>query len=153
MQLQAVNFPGAPDLTKPTLSPKRQRFVDEYVANGFNATQAYLAAGYSPGGADGNASRLIGNDSIQQAISSKLALHASLADENLQTVLSRFVAIADDAREKAADRIAATREIGKLLGLYIERSVHLSAFVRPELQGKSIEELEAIEAALWPATD
>jgi phage terminase small subunit len=32
------------------LSPKQQLFVDEYMRDGRNATQAYIAAGYSPNG-------------------------------------------------------------------------------------------------------
>ena len=67
-------------------------------------------------------------------------------------MLTRLRNIADSPTARDADRIAATREIGKLLGLYVDRSVSVSAFVRPELKGKSIEELEALEAALWPET-
>ena len=56
------------------LNPRQQRFVDAYVANGGNGKQAYLSAGYSPEGADDNASHLLAdNYRISHAISVKQA--------------------------------------------------------------------------------
>jgi len=49
------------------LSPKQEKFVQEYLKTG-NATQSYISAGYSPNGADVSASRLLGNASIQQRL-------------------------------------------------------------------------------------
>lgn len=65
--------PPAPDYYA-QLNLRQQRFVDAYVANGGNGTQAYLAAGYSPEGADDNASHLLAdNYRISHAISVKRA--------------------------------------------------------------------------------
>jgi hypothetical protein len=132
------------------LSPKRTAFVNAYVSNGFNATQAYLSAGYSPEGATANSARLTANDSIKQAVALRVETKASAAEITLDWLLAQFRGIATNPDEKAADRVAAMRELGKLLGFYIERSVAVAAFVRPELAGRSLAELEAIEAALWP---
>ena len=49
------------------LSPRHERFVLEYLKDG-NATQAYLRAGYSPGGAQPSASRLLCRPNIAAAI-------------------------------------------------------------------------------------
>jgi hypothetical protein len=53
----------------PELSDKRQAFVEEYCRNGFNASAAYKVA--YPGcnsGWDAHAARLIGKDSVKDAI-------------------------------------------------------------------------------------
>lgn len=49
------------------LSPKRQRFVDEYVAD-FNGTQAAIRAGYAPKAANEQAARLLANTSVKEAV-------------------------------------------------------------------------------------
>ena len=54
------------------LSPKRQRFVDEYVVD-FNGTQAAIRAGYAPKAANEQAARLLANASIKAAVEEKLA--------------------------------------------------------------------------------
>ena len=49
------------------LSPKQEKFVQEYIKSG-NATQSYIKAGYSENGADVSASRLLGNASVQKRL-------------------------------------------------------------------------------------
>lgn len=49
------------------LSPRHRKFVEAYCTNGFNATAAYVAAGYSPRGAAANASALIRNQKVARA--------------------------------------------------------------------------------------
>lgn len=49
------------------LPPRHARFVAEYLED-FNATQAYLRAGYSPRSAPANASRLLGRPEIAAAV-------------------------------------------------------------------------------------
>lgn len=55
------------------LTPKQQRFVDEYLID-LNATQAYIRAGYSARGnvAEVNAARLLRNAQVQAAITEKM---------------------------------------------------------------------------------
>ena len=133
-----------------TLSPKRAAFVREYVANVYNATRAYIDAGYSPTGARGHASRLVALGIIQTAISDHAQANASAAVVTLPWLLAELRGLATSQDSKSADRIAALRELGKLLGYYVERSVTVAAFVRPELAGKSLADLEAIERLLFP---
>lgn len=47
---------------------QQSRFVEHYISNGGNATQAYIAAGYSRKNADSNACRLLKHENIQVAI-------------------------------------------------------------------------------------
>jgi hypothetical protein len=134
------------------LSPRRAAFVVAYIANGFNGTQAAREAGYqqTEHALAVTASRLLMNADIQAKIAELLETKASSAGVTLDWLLAEFQAIVADPSCRHADRVAALRELGKLLGFYVERSVAVAAFVRPELAGRSLAELEAIEAALWP---
>lgn len=49
------------------LSPKRQRFVDEYVVD-FNGTQAAIRAGYSPKTANEQAASMLAIPSVKEAV-------------------------------------------------------------------------------------
>ncbi len=133
-----------------TLPPKQTAFVNAYVANNFNATQAYTDVGYSPNGARAHSSRLVAKGSIQLAISKRIEAKASAAELSLDWILGKFRAIATDPAGTRTERTAALRELGKLLGFYVERTVTVSAFVRPELEGKTVAELDAVEALLFP---
>jgi phage terminase small subunit len=53
--------------TGKTLTPKQQRFVDEYLID-LNATQAAIRAGYAAGSADVQGTRLLGYASVIAAI-------------------------------------------------------------------------------------
>ena len=50
-----------------SLTPKQERFVEEYLVD-LNATQAAIRAGYSPRTADRQGPRLLGNAGVQAAI-------------------------------------------------------------------------------------
>ena len=49
------------------LTPRQQRFVDEYLID-LNATQAAIRAGYSPKTAQSQSSRLLSNVMVRAAI-------------------------------------------------------------------------------------
>lgn len=53
------------------MTPKQDRFVAEYLANGLNATQAAIAAGYSEKTAQQQGSRLLLNPDVAAAVSGK----------------------------------------------------------------------------------
>jgi len=54
------------------LTPKQQRFADEYLID-LNATQAAIRAGYSPRSADVTAARLLANARIRAYIDQRMA--------------------------------------------------------------------------------
>lgn len=54
-----------------SLTPKQTLFVAEYLANGLNASKAYIAAGYAPKNANVSSSQLLANPSIAEAINAK----------------------------------------------------------------------------------
>ena len=80
----------------PTLSPRRQRFVAEYMVD-LNATQAAIRAGYAPGGAKVTGSRLLSNANVAAAI------------EDARGILTRRTGLAAEwaIRKLAANGIAA----------------------------------------------
>ena len=131
------------------LSPKRQRFVDEYKLD-TNGAQAAIRAGYSPRSAKVTASRLLTDANVQAAIAAGAAALAEAVEIGKEWVIAGFRSIADDPDARDADRIAATREIGKLLGFYVDRSVNVSTFVRPELAAIPADRLATLQAALFP---
>ncbi len=82
-----------------------------------------------------------------------------VSSDDLPLGLSRAVAEVSEivtstghrtTRFKLRNKVEALDKLARTLGLFIDRSMSVSAFVRPELQGKTIAELEAIEAALFP---
>jgi phage terminase small subunit len=56
------------------MTPKQDRFVAEYLANGLNATQAAIAAGYSEKTAQQQGSRLLLNGEVAAAVAGKTNL-------------------------------------------------------------------------------
>lgn len=54
-----------------SLAPKQQQFILEYLANGFNGTQAARTVGYAARNADTQASRLLANPKIAAVIAER----------------------------------------------------------------------------------
>ena len=64
------------------LSSKRQAFCDAYIANGMNATQAAVEAGYSERTAYSQGNRLLKNDEVREYIKSRMD---ALTEERIVT--------------------------------------------------------------------
>jgi hypothetical protein len=111
---------------KDGLTPKRQRFVEEYVANGGNALQAAKTAGYARPDPEG--ARLLGNARVRDAIK---ALAKPDHDRRIATaeerrrfwsaVLRGEGADGDGNPPKWADRLKASELLGKSSGDFIDR--------------------------------
>jgi len=107
------------------VTPKQQRFVDEYIADP-NATQAAIRAGYSV-----NCAAEIGYENLNKPeIASAIAKASREMQERTQIttqwVLERLVAEATSVGEGSTQsaRIQALGLIGKHLGMFIERHEH-----------------------------
>ena len=77
------------------LTPKQQRFVEEYLID-LNATQAYIRAGYAVKNdetASVMASRLLGNDKVQTTIQEALKARQERTQIDADYVLKRLVEI------------------------------------------------------------
>lgn len=83
--------PGTNDQGK---SVRLQMFVDAYIANGSNATQAAISAGYSPKTATQQGSRLLTDEKVRLMLSQRQAVLAQkfeLTAENVLRSLSQAI--------------------------------------------------------------
>ena len=101
------------------LNLRQRRFVDHYLLHG-NATQAYLAAGYSERNAGPNGGALLKLSKVQQAIEALRPKPASIEDMvTPQDVINGLMA--ETRGEHAPTRVSAWRELGRALGLFVDR--------------------------------
>lgn len=148
------------------LTAQQQRFVDEFCVDR-NGRQAAIRAGYSKNTADQQASRLLNNVKVQEAIEAKLKRLSMKTELTAEWVLTRFKDIAERCMqaEPVIDRDGnetgeytfnangankALEMIGKHLGLFTDK-VSLSGGLNnttqditqlsPEERRKRIDEL------------
>jgi phage terminase small subunit len=81
------------------LTPKQQRFVDEYLID-LNATQAAIRCGYSERSAGQNAGRLMKNDEISHAIEQAVSERAIRTKVTQDWVIENLVNIAERCQQK-----------------------------------------------------
>ena len=72
------------------MTPKQQRFVDEYLVD-LNASQAAIRAGYAPKNADVQGPRLLVNDGIKAKVAEGLQKRAEKLEIDAEWVLARLV--------------------------------------------------------------
>jgi phage terminase small subunit len=75
------------------LTPKQQRFADEYLID-LNQTQAAIRAGYSVKTATEQASRLLTNVNISAYISERMAEHSARTGVNQERIIRELARIA-----------------------------------------------------------
>ena len=81
-------------MSKPTLSPKQQAFVDAYLSNGRNATRAAITAGYSKKMAGKIGPRMVGNSRIARVISARLEAASRRSDITCDRWLAEYALVA-----------------------------------------------------------
>ena len=131
-----------------TLSPRRRRFVQEYLVD-FIGTQAAVRAGYSPNSAKVTASRLLTDAYVLQAVERGAAAVAERAEIDAEWVLVRLQEKAENS-ERDSDSIRALELIGKHLRMFTERVEHASPSIpdtRP-LKEFTVEELRKLLVAI-----
>lgn len=74
------------------LTPRQQRFVDEYLID-LNATQAAIRAGYSAKTAEQQGPRLLGNVGVAAAISAAQKARSARTEVDADYVLKRMIEI------------------------------------------------------------
>lgn len=75
------------------LTPKRERFVREYLVD-LNATQAAIRAGYSPKTAEQQGPRLLGNVEVGRAVEEALKRRAERLEVSADNVLRELLRVA-----------------------------------------------------------
>lgn len=106
-------------VTMGILTPKQQRFVDEYMVD-CNGTQAAIRAGYSKRTAKEQASQLLTKLNIRQEIDKR---QAALAEEGMITAKMVIAGLLKEAQHTGDDashaaRVAAWTQLAKHLGLF-----------------------------------
>lgn len=109
----------------PLDNQRHERFA-QHVANGASATQAYVDAGYSEGGAEANASRLIANDKVAARIDHLKQQAAKRAVITAEWVLERLriEAAGEGPDTSSGARTKATELLGKYLNMFSEKQEH-----------------------------
>ncbi|UNT92225.1 MULTISPECIES: terminase small subunit [Allobaculum] len=121
------------------MTEKQKQFCDEYLANGLNATQAYLAVYKNVKSEDAartNASRLLTNANVREYIDVALAKIHDEKTMDAKEVMERLTAIGreettdqlltmdgdvKEVKSKTQDRIRALELIGKAYGMFKDK--------------------------------
>jgi hypothetical protein len=107
--------------TRP-LTPKQQRFVQEYLVD-LNGAAAYRRAGYTVGSdpvARVEACRLLANPSVAAAIQAAQQARAERTQLTQDWVVQRLVKLAEEATNEAV-KVAALKLLGLHLGMFAQR--------------------------------
>jgi phage terminase small subunit len=154
---RAVVFEKAPKTNTSGLTAKQQTFVAEYLANGFNATQAAISAGYSAKTADSQACRLLKLPAVAAAVEEGKRERLEDLEITGARVLKEIgkVAFADRPfmllnevggsgfEVKLKDKIRALELLGKNQKLFTEKVEHSGSVAIAWVTQLSDEELEA----------
>lgn len=97
-----------------SLTPKQQRFVEEYLVD-LNATQAAIRAGYSEKTAHSQGSRLLENVEISKAVAAAFASRSERVQVTQDWVISRLV----DNVERAMTAEPVRDREGNETGVYV----------------------------------
>ena len=101
------------------LTDQQDRFCQEYVANGGNATQAYIKAGYSGNGARQSAWKLLTNTDIQVRIEDLQAEAAERVRVTQDDVLRKLMQMALEGHaQQESSVVKCTELLGKHLGMF-----------------------------------
>lgn len=128
-----------------TLTPRQQRFVDEYLLD-LNATQAAIRAGYSERGATVRGSELLANRKVAAVVNRAMAERAAKLEITAASITTRLVSIADKAEKlEGPAGLSVARQsmmdVAKLNGLIVE--THENVIRSPEERRARLEELRA----------
>ena len=139
-----------PTDTEPELSPKQRLFVEHYLANDGNATQAAIAAGYNAKNARVIGSQNLTKLNIRQCIDTEinrrchaLELTFNWKCQQLKSAIEKALSgEAFNGRPQLREVIAAVAELNKMQGHYAPTQ-SVNANVNTEVDWARVEELIA----------
>ena len=115
--------------SKPTLTARQQRFVEEFGID-HNATRAATAAGYSAKTARFQASRLLTKVAVPAAVERARAATAERTHITTDLLVADLLAIARDPENPASARVAAYALLAKHTGGFVDRRVEGATLIR-----------------------
>lgn len=113
---------------KDYITPKQQLFIQNYLANGGNGTQAAIAAGYSQRSAHVLASDLLKQDKIKKRLEVKTSESHERLALDADWVTSRLMVMAEEA-DSDATKVRSLEVLGKVLGMYAPEKKQIDANV------------------------
>ncbi len=108
--------------TMPNLSPKRERFCQEYVTDVTNQAAAAVRAGYSAKTAAQQASRLLKNVNVKEHIAELQQEAGKRCEVTVDSVIANLAELRDEARAKGQYSAAVRAEelIGKTIAAFTD---------------------------------
>ena len=118
--------------SKKKLTPKQAKFVECYLANGFNGTQACIEAGYSEKTADVISTQNLGKLNIQQAIQEAQAKDSKKLNITRESLLKSIEGIMEDATKDSQHSVSmkGVELMAKMLGLNEPDKIDIQAELR-----------------------
>lgn len=109
--------------TQKKLTQKQDKFIREYLANGYNATQAAIKAGYSKHAARAIATKLLTNAYIKDALAEYSKQEQAKFNYTKEEHFKELEELKQEAKRTGAlaAAVKAAELKGKLCGLYIEK--------------------------------
>lgn len=107
------------------MTPKRQRFVQEYLKD-LNATQAAIRAGYSARTAKQQGARLLTNADVMAAAEAAKQRVADRIDVTVEEIVTGLYTEATRTGQGSqhSARVAAWAHLGKYRGMFIDKLEH-----------------------------
>ncbi|HHA2945750.1 terminase small subunit [Stenotrophomonas maltophilia] len=136
------------------LTPKQQRFVQEYLQD-HNGARAAIRAGYSESTARQQGSRLLTDPRVLAAVRAgqkKVAKKAEVTVDSLMAELEQARKLALEEKQASA-AVTATMGKGKLAGLLVEKHKHSGAIGTYDLKNLSDDDLDRLEQILGSLAD
>ena len=107
------------DQTTRKLTPKQQRFVEEYLVD-LNAKRSAIRAGYSEHTAEQQGYQLLQNPSVESEIQRLMEERSKRTDVDADYVIQHLKHIVESAKSDSAC-VSALGLLGKHLGLYTDK--------------------------------
>lgn len=104
------------------LTPKQQRFVEEYLID-LNATQAAIRAGYSKKTAEVQGPRLLGNVRVQEAVKKAIDERSEESGVTVERIWKGLLTEAErqgDGSSHSA-RVSAWAHLAKYKGMFVDK--------------------------------
>lgn len=111
------------------ITPKQQAFIQHYLANGGNGTQAAIAAGYSPRSAAVTSSELLRMDKITRRMKPAKEEQKERLALDSDWIITRLMKEADGKDVSDAARIRALELLGKVEGIFAPDKKEITANV------------------------
>lgn len=114
------------------MTPRQQRFVDEYLVD-LNATQAAIRAGYSARTANEQGARLLANASIVEVVQAAQKARGErirITQDDVMLGLHREATFSGHGSSHAA-RVSAWGLLGKHLGMFVDRNQQIGEEGQP----------------------